>query len=100
MWARVKGKTENALLGMPFGTVFVLRPGLIQPLDGIISKTASYRLIYGLAGPLLTFARRCWPKFVTTTQELGQAMLAAAKRGTGKQVVEAKEIRAVLATHP
>jgi uncharacterized protein YbjT (DUF2867 family) len=99
MWARVKGKTENALLAMPFGAVYVFRPGLIQPLDGITSKTASYQLIYGLTGPLLTLARRFWPKFVTTTQELAQAMLAAAKRKTGKQVFEAKEIRAVLTSH-
>ena len=99
MWARVKGKTENALLAMPFGGVYVFRPGLIQPLNGITSKTASYRLIYALTGPLLTLARRFWPKFVTTTQELGQAMLAAAKRKSGKHVFEAKEIRAVLTSH-
>jgi uncharacterized protein YbjT (DUF2867 family) len=99
MWARVKGKSENALLAMPFGAVYVFRPGLIQPLDGIASKTASYRLIYGLTSPLLTLARRFWPKFVTTTQELGQAMLAASKRKTGKHVFEAKEIRALLKSH-
>jgi len=98
MWARVKGKTENALLAMPFGAVYVLRPALIQPLDGITSKTRNYRLIYGMTGPLLTLARRFWPKYVTTTRELGQAMLAAAKRKTGKQVIESQEIRGVLAS--
>ena len=48
MWARIKGKTENALLAMPFRSVYVFRPAMIQPLDGIESKTPSYRIMYRL----------------------------------------------------
>lgn len=96
MWARVKGKTENALLAMPFRAAYMFRPGLIQPLDGITSKTASYRVLYKLTSPLLTLARRFWPQYVTTTEELGLAMLAAAERGTEKRIVEAQQIRGLL----
>ena len=96
MWARVKGKTENALLAMPFRAAYMFRPGLIQPLDGITSKTASYRVLYKLTSPLLTLARGFCPQYVTTTEELGLAMLAAAERGTEKRVVEAQQIRGLL----
>ena len=96
MWARVKGKTENALLSMPFRSIYVFRPAMIQPLDGIQSKTASYRIIYGLIAPFLTAARHFWPSHISTTQELGKTLLAAAKRGMEKRVVEANQIREVL----
>jgi uncharacterized protein YbjT (DUF2867 family) len=96
MWARVKGKTENALLSMPFRAAYIFRPGLIQPLAGITSKTPTYRLLYKYCGPLVSILRRVWPRYVTTTAELGQAMLAAAKDGTEKRVVETKEIAELL----
>ena len=96
MWARVKGKTENALLAMPFRAVYVFRPAMIQPLDGIESKTANYRIMYKLLAPFLSAAHRFWPQYVTTTQELGRALLAAAKNGTEKRIVEARQIRGVL----
>jgi len=96
MWARVKGKTENALLSMPFRSIYVFRPAMIQPLDGIQSKTASYRIIYGLIAPFLTAARHFWPSHISTTQELSKTLLAAAKRGMEKRVVEANQIREVL----
>jgi uncharacterized protein YbjT (DUF2867 family) len=98
MWARVKGRTENALLAMSFRSAYMFRPGLIQPLDGIQSKTASYRVWYRLSGPLLSLARKILPRYITTTRELGQAMLAAAKHGIGKRVVEASEIGGLLAS--
>jgi uncharacterized protein YbjT (DUF2867 family) len=96
MWARVKGKTENALLAMPFRAAYMFRPGFIQPLEGIESKTASYRALYKIAASLISLARRCAPRYITTTQELGRAMLSAAKRGTEKRVVEATQIREIL----
>jgi uncharacterized protein YbjT (DUF2867 family) len=98
MWARVKGKTENTLLAMPFGSVYVFRPAMIQPLEGIKSKTASYRIIYGLIAPFSNAARHFWPNYISTTQELGKALLVAAKRGTEKRIVEAGQIRTLLET--
>ena len=96
MWARVKGKTENALLAMPFRAVYVFRPAMIQPLDGIKSKTDSYRVMYSLTAPFLSAARYLWPNYVSTTQELGKTLLAAAKYGTEKRVIEAGKIRTLL----
>src|SRR6202034_1635749 len=57
MWARVKGATENALLRLPFRSAFMFRPGVIQPLDGIQSKTRAYRLLYVVAAPVLPLLR-------------------------------------------
>jgi uncharacterized protein YbjT (DUF2867 family) len=90
MWARVKGRAENALLAMPFRAVYVFRPAMIQPLDGISTKKASYRGIYGLVGPLLSVARRFWPNYISSTEELGKALLAAAKDGTEKRVIKSE----------
>jgi uncharacterized protein YbjT (DUF2867 family) len=95
MWARVKGRTENALLRLPL-KAYMFRPGLIQPLDGIKSKTPAYRVMYGLAKPLLPLLHWAFPNQVLTTREIGQAMLAVAKRGYEKRILETKDIRAAL----
>jgi uncharacterized protein YbjT (DUF2867 family) len=95
MWARVKGRTENALLKLPL-RAFMFRPGFIQPLDGIQSKTPSYRHLYKALSPLLPLLRRVLPNQVLTTREIGQAMLAVAKRGYEKPILETRDIRAVV----
>ena len=51
MWARVKGRTENALLRLPFKAAYMFRPGVIQPLHGIESRTRLYRVLYRMLGP-------------------------------------------------
>ena len=84
MWARVKGKTENALLRLPFAAAYMFRPGVIQPLYGARSKTPAYRMIYILAKPLLSLLHRAFPNHVLTTEGIGQAMLMVAKRGYPK----------------
>lgn len=99
MWARVKGRTENALLRLPL-KAFMFRPGLIEPLDGIQSKTAVYRVFYKLGGPLLPVLRWALPNQVVTTREIGRAMLAVARRGYEKRILEAKDIRAVVRGEP
>jgi uncharacterized protein YbjT (DUF2867 family) len=94
MWARVKGKTENALLRLPFAAAYMFRPGIIQPLDGIRSKTALYQVFYTLAKPLLPLLRAAFPNHVLTTQQIGQAMLAVAREGFPRRVLESRDIRA------
>lgn len=98
MWARIKGKTENALLRLPFKAAYMFRPGIIQPLDDIRSKTGSYRILYTLTKPLLPLLHRAFPNYVLTTAEIGRAMLSVAKRGYAKQILETKDIRAALAS--
>jgi uncharacterized protein YbjT (DUF2867 family) len=95
MWARVKGRTENALLALPL-KAYMFRPGFIEPMDGIQSKTRSYRLFYVVLKPVLPLLRRMLPKQVLSTREIGQAMLAVAKHGYAKRVLETKDIRAAL----
>jgi uncharacterized protein YbjT (DUF2867 family) len=92
MWARVKGRTENALKALPFAGVYLFRPAVIQPLHGIQSKTPNYRRFYTLMTPLLPMMRRLFPNHVVTTKEVGQAMLNAARRGSGRLVLESKDI--------
>src|ERR1700682_5320368 len=75
MWARVKGKTENALMKLPFKAAYMFRPAMIRPMHGIVSKTKLYRLLYLLLGALLPLLKALFPKYVTTTERVGRAML-------------------------
>jgi uncharacterized protein YbjT (DUF2867 family) len=95
MWARVKGKTENALLALPFKAAYMLRPGFIQPLHGIKSKTRVYRVFYAVSKPLLPVLKTFFPQQVITTEQLGRVMIAIAKHGYPKQVLEMKDINSV-----
>jgi uncharacterized protein YbjT (DUF2867 family) len=95
MWARVKGATENALLRLPLKAAYMLRPGLIQPLHGIVSKTRWYRLLYAVFGLLFPILKALFPRSVLTTEELGRAMLEIAKRGAPKAILEASDLAAL-----
>jgi uncharacterized protein YbjT (DUF2867 family) len=95
MWARVKGATENALLRLPFKGAFMFRPAVIQPLHGIKSKTRLYQAFYDVLGPLLTLGKRWLPKYVTSTEQVGKAMLAVARRDGGRGVLEGEDINAL-----
>jgi uncharacterized protein YbjT (DUF2867 family) len=97
MWARVKGRTENALLALPFKATFIFRPGLIQAMHGITSRTKSYRVIYAFLSPFFPLLNALFPKSITTTERIGRAMLALAKRGGGKTVLGTADINAVTA---
>ena len=93
MWARVKGRTENALLRMPFKAAYMFRPGVVQPMHGVRSRTAAYRILYSLTAPLLPLLRRLFPNQILTTEEMGRAMLAAVRRGAPARVLESRDIR-------
>ena len=95
MSARVKGRTEDTLLRMPFRDAYMFRPGVIQPLHGARSKTPSYRYFYTLLGPLLTPLRALLPNRILTTEQIGRAMLAAVRRGCPKKVLEPPDVRAL-----
>ena len=92
MWARVKGKTENALLRLPFKAAFMFRPGYIQPLRGIRSKTRWYQALYDVLGPFYPLLRRLFPKYVTTTVNIGRAMIRVAATGGSKQILSSADI--------
>ncbi|MDE3198769.1 MAG: epimerase [Acidobacteriota bacterium] len=92
MRARVKGRTENALLRLPFKAVYVFRPVVVQPLHGIKSRTALYRVLYSSLGPLLTMLRRVMPGQIVTTEEIGRAMIALVSRPYPRTILGNREI--------
>jgi uncharacterized protein YbjT (DUF2867 family) len=95
MWARVKGKTENDLLKLPFKAAYMFRPAAIQPLHGVRSKTAWYQLVYDLTAPLFALLKRVAPKYVTTTEQVGRAMIKVARDGFPRPMLESEDINAV-----
>jgi uncharacterized protein YbjT (DUF2867 family) len=95
MWARVKGKTENDLLKLPFKAAYMFRPAAIQPLHGIRSKTAWVQVVYVAAAPLLSLLNRVAPKYMTTTEQIGRAMIKVARDGYPRPVLESEDINRV-----
>ena len=91
MWARVKGKTENALLALPLNA-YMFRPGFIRPRPGKKSKTTLYRISYAVFAPLYPILKRVAPRHVTTAENVGRAMIAAAVEGYPKRVLENPDI--------
>jgi len=92
MWARVKGRTENALLSLPFRAAYMFRPGAILPLHGIRSSTRWYNVMYAVIKPIYPLLRRVAPTMITTTERLGRAMLAVARKGYATHVLEMSDI--------
>ena len=95
MWARVKGKTENDLLKLPFKAAYMFRPAVIQPLHGIRSKTGWYQAIYTGLAPLMSLFYRIAPKYVTTTEQVGRAMIQVARNGFPRPVLENSDINGI-----
>jgi uncharacterized protein YbjT (DUF2867 family) len=96
MWARIKGKTENAILRLPCKGSYVFRPGVVQPVHGAQSRTSAYRVLYALMRPLLPILRRLMPGYILTTEQFGRAMLIVARQGAPKRVLESRDIHALV----
>jgi len=97
MWARVKGRTENEVLRMGFKAAYMFRPGFIQPMDGIKTKTPLYGFVYAVLGPLYPLLKALAPNYVTNTRQVGQAMIRAAALGAPKTLLENRDINALAA---
>jgi uncharacterized protein YbjT (DUF2867 family) len=95
MWARIKGKAENAVLALPFEASCVFRPGLIQAMHGATSKTALYRIPYMIIGPFVPVLLRFFPQYVTTTERIGRATLNVVRLGAPKRILESVDINAL-----
>ena len=94
MWARVKGATENALGMLGFRAAYAFRPGYIQPMHAVTSKTGWYRAMYAVMTPLYPVLKALAPRYVTTTEAMGLAMINVAKNGWPKPVLENADINA------
>jgi uncharacterized protein YbjT (DUF2867 family) len=92
MWARVKGRTENALLRLPFKAAYMFRPGAIQAMHGERSKARASAVAYMLIGWSLPLARALLPRTILTTESIARAMLAVVRRGASKTVLEPGDI--------
>jgi hypothetical protein len=88
MWARVKGKTENALINLGLRNAFAFRPGFMRPTPGAKNTLGLYRYIDWLFPAL----RKAFPGYVCTLAEVGQAMINAARFQPAKKVLEVKDI--------
>ena len=93
MWARIKGRAENAILAMPFRAAYVVRPAFIQPLHGIRSRTRIYNVLYPIFLPLVPLLKTIAPGYFTTTEQLGRVMIALAKTGAAKRVLESRDFQ-------
>jgi len=91
-WARTKGMTENALLRLPFKAAYMFRPAFIEPLRGIRSKTGWYQALYNVVGLFLPLIRRLFPRHVTTTVNVGRAMIHVAASGYSKHILLTDDI--------
>jgi uncharacterized protein YbjT (DUF2867 family) len=94
MWARVKGATENALLSLLPGA-YMFRPGYVQPMKGVRSKTRLYQTLYNVAAPLYPLLRRMFGGHMTTSENVGKAMIQVAARGYEERVLENRDINRV-----
>jgi uncharacterized protein YbjT (DUF2867 family) len=95
MWTRVKGRTENDLLREPFRAAYMLRPGYIQPMHGVKSRTPLYSALYVLFGWLYPVIKAVAGKYALTTEDLGRAMIKIARSGAPKRVLEIADIKAL-----
>ncbi len=91
-WARIKGKTENALLAMPFRAAYMFRPGYIQPVKGALTKTPIYKAFYAVLSPLYPVLSLFIPHRLTTTEHVGLAMIQAALHGAPKKILHSADI--------
>lgn len=91
MWARVKGKTENDLLKLPFKSAFMFRPGIIKPIKGLKNTYT----IYKIAAPLFPLLIKLIPNYICTLSDLGDAMIQSVLNGYSKNVIENNDISAL-----
>jgi len=100
MWARIKGKAENAISKLPFKHVCSIRPGAVRPLHGIESRTTSYRIMYKMMTPLWPLLGWITPKSITNTERMGLAMLRIARHGAPKSVLFNADVNELAALVP
>jgi len=96
MWARVKGEVEDDVIALPFHG-YAMRPAYIQPRHGVRSKTRFVNAFYAIGAPLYPLMRRALPRYVTTTEQIGRAMLGVAKHGAPERILETPDINAITA---
>jgi uncharacterized protein YbjT (DUF2867 family) len=93
MWARVKGKTENDLLRLPFKAAYMFRPGAIIPMNGVKSKTKLYQFFYDIMKPFYPLLLKS--NGVITSEQVGKAMIQVARVGFSHPLIESHELKQI-----
>lgn len=88
MWARVKGRTENQLMTLPFKATYMFRPGFIKPIRGLKNAYSISKVI----GPLYPVLKLLLPKYVCSLEEMGNAMISVSTNGYSRRIIENKDI--------
>ena len=94
MWAQVKGRTEAALLGL-FRDAYMVRLGMLRPVHGEVPRMRGARILYGVLGPLAPVLQALAPGMVITSDELGRAMIRAAREQPPTHVLEMRDLQAL-----
>jgi len=94
MWAQVKGRTENALLGL-FPSAYMVRLGLLRPVHGEVPRARGARILYRMVGPVAKLIQALAPAWVITSDELGRAMIRAARERPPTHVLEMRDLQAL-----
>ena len=89
MWARVKGRTENTLLTLPFKQVYNFLPGFMKPVKGQQNLLSFYRYL-GFLTPLFMLV---FPKWSCTLNEVALAMINCVSRGYTSSTLEVVDIK-------
>ena len=92
MWARVRGKTENDLLALPLGGAYVFRIGYVHPMKGVTAQVSWVRILYTMFRPLYPIVRRLFPRHVTTSENIGRAMIRIAQQGYSATLLRSDDI--------
>ena len=96
MWARVRGKTENDLLKLPFAGAFMFRPAYVHPVKGVTPQLPWLRrVMYFVVRSLYPILRAVLPRYVTTGENFGRAMIRVAQHGYSSSTLESDDINAV-----
>jgi uncharacterized protein YbjT (DUF2867 family) len=94
MWARVKGRTENDLISFLPESIMI-RLGALRPMHGERSKSYGGGVMLAVMSPFWPILQWLWPNGVITTEELGRAMILAARNGGAKRVLESADLVAL-----
>ncbi len=94
MWARVKGKTENDLMKLPFKQAFMFRPGYMHSTPGLKNTLKYYKYVSWM----YPFLKAVLPNFVSTLADLGRAMICVTLKGYSKKIIEVKDLKELSAS--
>jgi hypothetical protein len=99
MWARVKGKTENELMKLPFKQVYNFRPGAIEPFLPL-RPTQTYYKTYKYLKWAFAVVKIFKPEIIISLKDLAAAMINSSLSGYSKSNLEISDIKQLAKANP